>query len=172
MIDAAISHIAGQLNQYLKSVFELSEDVVVISIFWNKTAMWRHISTTNSWCFWSTSSGIPPQRQPNGVPGGERAVVGFPPIYLNLYLMFAGHFSGKNYPEALKFVSNTIAFFQGHPLFDHHNSPDLDRRIDKLVLDIENLNLKDLGALWGRSAVNICLRYFTRLGWSRWMLAM
>ena len=31
MIDAAISHIAGQLNQYLKRSFDLNEDIVVVS---------------------------------------------------------------------------------------------------------------------------------------------
>lgn len=150
MIDAAISHIAGQLNQYLKSVFELSEDVVVISnILEQDGNVASHINNKLVVFLVNIERDTSPQRQSNGMPGGERAVVGFPPIYLNLYLMFAGHFSGKNYPEALKFVSNTIAFFQGHPVFDHHNSPDLDRRIDKLVLDIENLNLKDLGSLWG-----------------------
>ena len=31
MIDAAISQIAGQLNQYLKRTFDLNENIVVIS---------------------------------------------------------------------------------------------------------------------------------------------
>ena len=31
MIDAAITHIAGELNQYLKRSFDLTEDLVVIS---------------------------------------------------------------------------------------------------------------------------------------------
>ena len=62
--------------------------------------------------------------------------------------MVAGHFNGNNYPEALKFLSNTISFFQRHPVFDHNNTPELDSRIDKLVLDIENLNIKDLSTLW------------------------
>ena len=35
------------------------------------------------------------------------------------------------------------------PVFDKHSTPDLDSRIDKLVLDIENLNIQDLSNLWG-----------------------
>ena len=38
--------------------------------------------------------------------------------------------------------------FQRNPVFDHQNTPDLDRRIYQLALDIENLNAKDLSSLW------------------------
>jgi hypothetical protein len=64
-------------------------------------------------------------------------------------VMFAANFSGSNYPEALKFLSSTVAFFQGRPLFNHQNTPELDRRIDKLTLEIENLSVSDLSNLWG-----------------------
>ena len=87
----------------------------------------------------------PPNHETTGL---DRSVVSYPPIYLNLYLMVAGHFNGNNYPEALKFLSNTISFFQRRPVFDHGNTPELDSRIDKLVLAIENLNIKDLSTLW------------------------
>jgi hypothetical protein len=70
-------------------------------------------------------------------------------VHLNLMLMFAANFGGSKYTEALKFISATIAFFQGRALFDHHNSPDLDPRIDRLALDIENLSVAELSNLWG-----------------------
>ena len=63
--------------------------------------------------------------------------------------MFASCFSGKNYPEALKFISNTISFFQKNPVFDHQNTPELDEKIEKLTLAIENISLNDLSSLWG-----------------------
>jgi hypothetical protein len=71
------------------------------------------------------------------------------PVHLNLLVMFAANFGGSNYPEALKFLSSTVSFFQSRPLFNHQNAPDLDRRIDKLTLEIENLSLSDLSNLWG-----------------------
>jgi hypothetical protein len=70
-------------------------------------------------------------------------------VHLNLMLMFAANFGGSKYTEALKFISATIAFFQGRVRFDHHNSPDLDPRIERLVLDIENLKVAELANLWG-----------------------
>jgi hypothetical protein len=86
----------------------------------------------------------------NGGPGGIGSrMAGFPPVYLNLYVMIAAHYGQGNYSEALKFLSATIAFFQGRPVLDHSNSPDLDGEIDRLVLDIENLSVADLSNLWG-----------------------
>ena len=63
--------------------------------------------------------------------------------------MVAAHFSAANYPEALKILSKVVEFFQARPVFDHHNSPSLDRGIHKLVIDIENLSLSDQALLWG-----------------------
>ncbi|MCB1830920.1 MAG: DUF4255 domain-containing protein, partial [Gammaproteobacteria bacterium] len=68
---------------------------------------------------------------------------------LNLSLMFAANFSGGNYPEALKGISATLRFFQMTPVLDHQNTPELDRRIDRLALEIENLDIQQLSNLWG-----------------------
>jgi len=63
--------------------------------------------------------------------------------------MFASYFSGSNYQEGLKFISQTIGYFQGQSVFDQQNSPGLDRNINKLVMDIYNLDITDLSNLWG-----------------------
>jgi hypothetical protein len=81
--------------------------------------------------------------------GAGRSVVTNAPVYLNLLVMFAANFGGRNYAEALKFLSGTIGFFQARPAFDPQSSPGLDPRIDKLTLEIENLNTADLSNLWG-----------------------
>ena len=62
--------------------------------------------------------------------------------------MFTSYFSGNNYQEGLKFISSTISYFQSQPVFDHSNSPGLSGNIDRLILDIENLNMSDLSSLW------------------------
>ena len=150
MIDAAISHIAGQLNQYLKRTFDLNEDVVVISNILEQdgTVATNVDNKLAIFLINVEKDTVPFRSQHSEARGLDRSIVSYPPIYLNLYLMVAGHFNGSNYPEALKFLSNTISFFQRRPVFDHENSPDLDNRIDRLVLDIENLNIKDLSTLW------------------------
>lgn len=150
MIDSAVSHIASQLNQYLKRSFDLTEDIVVISnILEQDGSVTPNIDNKLVVFLINIEKDTVSHRQPNGkTVDGDRSVISYPPIYLNLYLMFAGNFSSNNYRESLEFVSNAISFFQRHPVFDHQNTPDLDSRIDKLVMDIENLNITDLSNLW------------------------
>ena len=151
MIDAAITHIAKELNQYLKRSFALSEDIVVVSnILEQDGTVAAHVNNKVVVFLVNIEKDSVPFRPMGGVSGAiDRTLMSSPPIFLNLYLMFAGYFSGSNYQEGLKFISTTIGFFQGQPMFDHHNSPDLDNNIDKLILDIENLDMRDLSTLWG-----------------------
>lgn len=151
MIDSAITHITSYLNQFLRRSFDLTEDIVVISnIVEQDGTVAPGINNKLVAFIVNIEKDTAPYRQLPGSPGGpDRAVITYPPVYVHVYLMFAGHFSGNNYQEALKFISQTISFFQRRPVFDHQNTPDLDPQIDKLILDIENLDIKDLSTLWG-----------------------
>lgn len=151
MIHTAVSHVANQLNQYLRRTFDLNEDIVATSnIVEQDGTVVSHINNKVVICLINVEKDTVPFRQrQNGNSSGERTITGPPPLYFNLYLMVIGHFSSNNYSEALKFLSNSISFFQRCPVFDHNNTPDLDKRIDRLVLDIENLNIQDLSNVWG-----------------------
>jgi len=151
MIHIAIAHIANHLNQYLKRTFDLNEDIVVTSnIVEQDGTVVSHINNKLVMCLINVEKDTMALRQlMNGNSGGQRIATGPPPLYFNLYLMVIGHFSSNNYSEALKFLSNSISFFQRSPVFDHASTPDLDKRIDRLVLDIENLNFQDLSNVWG-----------------------
>jgi hypothetical protein len=72
-----------------------------------------------------------------------------PPVCLNLRVMFAASFAAGHYAQALRLVSATVGFFQSRPLFDHHNTPDLDPRLSRLALDMENLDFAALANAWG-----------------------
>ena len=63
--------------------------------------------------------------------------------------MYVANFTGVKYPEALKLLSFTAAFFQGRPMFDQQNTPGLEPGIDRLTVELENLSIADLGNLWG-----------------------
>ena len=152
MIDSAISLITSQLNQYLRRTFDLTEDIVAVSnILEQDGTVPPHVDNK----LVAFLVNIEKDQFPHGGPsngktvGADKNVVNYAPVCLHSYLMFAGNFSGNNYMESLKFISNTISFFQRRPFFDHDNAPDLDTRIDKLVLDIQNLTIADLGNLWG-----------------------
>lgn len=150
MIYAAISHVTGQLNQFLKRTFDVSEDVVVISnvVEQDGTLAANTANRIVASLINIEKDASPGSRVPAASGSGITAVATCPPIHTNLYLLFAGNYNGKNYAEALKLLSNTISFFQRNPLFTRQNSPGLDQRIARLSLDIENLNIKDLSSLW------------------------
>lgn len=149
MIHAAVAHITSQLNQFLKRSFDLGEDVVVMSnILEQDGALASNIANKLVVFLVNIEKDTSPLRQ-QGSTGLGGAVASYPPLFLNLYVMIAANFNSSNYPEALKFLSNAVSFFQRQPVFDHQSSPELDRRISKLTLDIENLNVQDLSSLWG-----------------------
>jgi len=149
MIESAVSHIAGQLNQYLKRNLDLTEDIVVVSSLLEQDGtVANHVNNKLVVFLVNIEKETATQRRPPHNGGGP-VVVGYPPIYLNLFVMVAAHFASSNYTEALKFLSKAVSFFQSRPVLDHSNSPDLDPEIQRLVLDIENLGTHDLSNLWG-----------------------
>jgi hypothetical protein len=150
MIDEAIGVIAGQLNQSLRRVFQLDEDVVVMSnILEQDGSVASHAGNKLAVFLVNIEKEALAFRQPHGSVGSGRSVATRAPICLNLSLMFAANFAAAHYLEALKFISSTITFFQARPVLDHENTPDLDERIEKLVLEIENLDTNSVSNLWG-----------------------
>lgn len=77
----------------------------------------------------------------------ERIIYKNPKVYLNLYLLIAA--KQADYAEALKVLSYIIQFFQHKFVFDTANSPLLDPKIERLVLDLHSLNFEQMNHLWG-----------------------
>ena len=151
MIDAAINHIANSVNQQLMRSFGLNEDVVVVAnLLEQDGSVATHVNNKIVLSLVNIekeTAAVVQHRASSS--SAMRSIVSNPPLHFNLYLMFASYFSGNNYQEGLKFISQTISFFQGQSVFDQQNSPDLDRNINKLVMDIHNLSITDLSNLWG-----------------------
>lgn len=150
MISAAIGHLAFQLNQQFKNNFQLVEDVVVVS---NLVELDGSVAPNASNKLVLTLVNIEKDTLPFRTNAGargrdERLLQNSTPLFVNLYLMMSANFGAGNYAEALKYISHGIAFFQQRPMFDQHNSPGLDERIERLALDIENLPIADLNNLW------------------------
>lgn len=153
MIDAAIGQIAHQLNIAMRRSFRVADDLVVVSNLLEQDGSVATNASNKLAVFLVNiereTLPFPPARGARpATPGGRLGVVKAP-VHLNLSVMFAANFACSNYAEALKLISTAIAFFQSRPVLDHENTPDLDPRIDRLVLDIENLSLSDLSNLWG-----------------------
>lgn len=69
-----------------------------------------------------------------------------PPLSFNVNIMFSSLFN--QYEEGLKFLSDTIYFFQARSLFNAQNSPHLDERIFQLSLEVMKLNFSETYNLW------------------------
>ncbi len=150
MINAAVSHLAAQLNQFLKQSYALTEDIVTMSGLVDAEGR-PAPNTNNKLVMFLTNlekDTVPYRQHLPGDAGATRAVVSSAPLYLNLYVMLAANFSSANYAEALKLISGAIAYFQRFPVFDHQVTPGMDTRIEKLMLDIENLKIHELSNMW------------------------
>lgn len=151
MIAAAIICVRDELNQAMKRRFPSTEDVVVVSNLFEPDGT-PVVHAADKLCMFlvNTEREATPQRSLNRVSGMSGTTGMYqPPVFLNLMVMFAANFSGVKYPEALKFISAATGFFQGRPVFDHSNTPGLERGIDRLSFEMENLSIADLGNLWG-----------------------
>lgn len=144
MIYLAMNHIAFELNQFLRRSSLVGEDIVVLAnpvesdgrpdpLISNKVVLFL--------------AGIERDTVP-GRSGDSLTLVRNPPAYLNLSLMVAANFTTKGYPESLWYLSRVVDFFQQHSVFDHHTSPSLDPGIDKLILDMEHLDRRELHHIW------------------------
>ena len=151
MIAEAIICVRDELNQAMKRRFSSTgEPVVVTNLF--ESGGEPVVDAADKLCMFlvNVEREAIPQRGMSRV-GGLSGTTGLyqPPVFLNLMVMFAATFSGGKYTEGLKYISAATAFFQGRPVFDHQNTPGLDRGIDRLTFEIENLSIADLGNLWG-----------------------
>jgi hypothetical protein len=58
--------------------------------------------------------------------------------------MFMANFSAKNYSDGLAAISYVISFFQQNPWFNQANAPDLGPEIDKISMEMANLDPVDI----------------------------
>jgi hypothetical protein len=69
-----------------------------------------------------------------------------PGIAISMYVLVVANF--KNYGQSLLYISMTIQFFLKHRVFCRETAPKLDRRIDRLVVEMTTLSLSEQNNLW------------------------
>nr|WP_295076458.1 DUF4255 domain-containing protein [uncultured Roseateles sp.] len=149
MIDAALGQMAGQLNQHLRLRYQVPDDLAVLSNLHEQSgALVPQVANKLVLFLAGVERDTMAHRVGPSVSINSQ-LRSADPVYLNLLVMCAANFSGNNYPEALKFLSSAISFFQGKPVIDHQNTPELDERLERLVLNIENLSSSEMHSLWG-----------------------
>lgn len=73
----------------------------------------------------------------------------FPPIYINVYLIFMANFSSDHYKTGLGGISHVISFFQKSPFFTHDNCRGLPREVTKIVVEFENIDPINVNSIMG-----------------------
>jgi hypothetical protein len=81
--------------------------------------------------------------------GSDSFAVLQPPVYIDLHIMFMANFSSKNYLEGLEAISLIISFFQQNPYFTQANAPDFGPDIDKISMEMSNLDTSELNHVMG-----------------------
>ena len=144
MIHHIISVIATQLNEYLRNELNISEEMVIVSSLMDIKGN-ANMQIENKVCLFLQNI----EEEKIAKSGGFQANAGMPPpMYVNLYLVFAANFPDPNYMESLRYTSMIIEFFQGHSVLDRSNTPMLSSNIDKVTLDYTNLDFNELNNLW------------------------
>lgn len=150
MFAIAIEHIAEGLNQYLKRQFSYPEDLVVVSALINPDG--KPTQQTNNklvLTLVNVEKDTVMQSANNDYRNITTQTYSTRALHLNLSLLISANFTELNYSESLRLLSATALFLHGQPTINHSNTPNLPENIEKLSLEMENLNLSDLSNLWG-----------------------
>lgn len=148
MIYETLSCVADEMNKYFNRQLHLSEDKVVLSAIVNQDGS---IAIQGENKVVLTLINVEKEPLGKGAPGfnnGNIAARSMPPVCINLYILFAAYFSSNNYAEALRFLSFIIAYFQSRNVLTGANTPSLDKRIDKLMFEMESLGTERLNNVW------------------------
>lgn len=151
MIDAAVNVLATQLNDALKLNSNVAHNIARASNLFEQNGN-VVADIDNSLVLFLVNvvkDTFPYTNAPERNSTSGRHVDSRPAVYMTLSVMVAANFSGRHYTDALKYLSQAISFFRLNPVFDRKSVPDMDARIERLFLDIENLGITDLSNLWG-----------------------
>lgn len=151
MIDRAVGMIAQRLNAHLRARFGVADDLVVVGPLADSDGKAPPEVRNRLVAF---VAGITHDTMSRGIPGRLPVVAGRSPlnpapVHLTVHLMLASSFDPENYLESLKILSHAVQFFQINPVFDRLSAPDMDRGIEQLSLEIENLDTDGLSKIWG-----------------------
>jgi hypothetical protein len=149
MIDKTLGFLLGELNGFLSTSFPSSEPHAVLSGLANPDGSVPLglenkivVSLANIERETAAVSSGSQIRSDNG----DKLRVGLP-LNLNIFILLSSNFGG-NYVEALRFLSSSIGFLQSKPVFTPQNSPGFPRGLERLTIEMVNLNMQDLQNLW------------------------
>lgn len=152
MIHEAVAAIAGELNRFLQSKHNITEEKVVMS---NIVNLDGSIAVQEPDKIVLTLTNIEMDKTQSNVGGYKQMPKGNykkvkPPVHVNITLLFSAYFTSENYLEGLKFISSVIAFFQSRSgAFSPQDTPAMQGVIERMQAELISFETRDLGNFWG-----------------------
>ena len=142
---STLTAVAGLANAYLENLGRRGDDWLVLTspvdhdgkpnaVARDKIVMAVHNLTQET--VLSTHAAVRP--------GGAAFATTAPPLYLDVHLVFVANFEPSKYADGLAALSRLIGFFQQTPVFTPQTMPGLAPEIDKIALQLENLDPADV----------------------------
>lgn len=151
MIDKALQVISSELNRFLQSKHDITEEKVVIS---SLIELDGSVSMQEPDKIVLSLTNIETDKTQSSVGGYKQTPKGTykmvkPPVHINLTLLFSAYFTHENYSEGLKFITSVVAFFQSRAgVFNPSNTPNMPIGIDKMQAELLSLEMADLNNFW------------------------
>lgn len=146
MIFEALQLLSGQLNDYLKIRFRLTEDIVFISPIKDPAkAFPNRVALTLVGVERETAGGLSFQRRSLS---NSTSVQSTPSWQINLNVLISAIFQEKQYEESLRLFSAVVAFIQKNNMVRSANEGIV------FSLEVMNLTMHELSNLWSISGEN------------------
>lgn len=149
MIYEALLCLTEEINEFFRNRLKINEEKITLSAIVNQDGS---IAIQGENKVLVTLVNIEREtvgKSNSGIPGGLTQINKNAALTINLYVLFSAYFSDGNYPEALRFISFIIAYFQQKSVFTRVNSPRLSPEIEKLVVEMAPITTEQLNNIWG-----------------------
>lgn len=151
MLDKALGFIKEQLEEYLSIQYE-EGDLLYFSNLNTTAENDQQTNKINLTIVNIEEEESMAHRNPY-IKTGNGIVKKNPPVYINVYILFAVNFKDKFYLKGIKSLSHIISFFQQHTVFDAAEYP-LPETIDKLNFELVNVKMENMSHFWGAIGAN------------------
>lgn len=151
MLDLCLDYLKGRMNQSIKGIFDLSDDLVIVSPPVDLDGSQSDKIKNKILIFVSNiekDSFSKSYRQDYQI-NNARTAVSSKPLFITMTVTVAANFSTSHYSDGLKVLSHFLAFFNRHNSFSRQNSPDLPENIEQINMELESIPGDQLNHMWG-----------------------
>lgn len=150
MMYEALSCVVKELNEYLTTRFKIQDQKAILNAILNQDgSIPEHCLNKIVLSLINVEHDTTIPYSPIYDTTKSEAVQMNLPYNFNLDVLVTALFENSNYDEGLKFLSDTLYFFQSHPVFNHDNTRDMDDNIQQLTFELIKLSYHEEHSLWG-----------------------